>query len=558
MNTHELNATRDLDALRSLTQAMVASQDPKALLSEISSTLAGRIDFDRASILLLDPSQTSAKVITATDLDDDERVLRLQVVNYPELRRLIDTRATVVIVDTSIEPDFAALPSHPTLAGGSALLFPLLFEGALIGAVFLRRARGKVNPSPDALRFGEIVAGLCATALHMTQALEEAQRAQAVANRAQLLAESKLKDSERFEEFFEYAAEGMAVLDVCGRFLSVNREGAKLLGYEPRDLIGNGLGSFATPAERGRVERMVRGFSMQIYPRKMAVRVRQMRGSERIISFSAGGLGGGAEGVILSFRDVTTELQTQRELTATKTFLENLVTYTVDAIIAARMDGKIILFNETAERILGYPSGEDIAGVSLESLAPEGEMERLIARLGLTEGRLEPLHATLLARTGEQVPVRASASMLYEEGEPVARVFLFHDLRKELQLQADIDHGRSTRMELEGALLLASTAAHELNQPLTTVIGFGEMAVAMLEEGHRAHRPLGKVMDSAERLAQKVRELGKLKRIVTRSYGDGSQIVDLKASTATTLPNNLPVEERGEPTSPGVCVDEDL
>ncbi len=35
-----------------------------------------------------------------------------------------------------------------------------------------------------------------------------------------------------------------------------------------------------------------------------------------------------------------------------------------------------------------------------------------------------------------------------------------------------------------------------------------------------------------------LRDLGRLKRIVTRSYGDGAQFVDLEASTRTTLPRN--------------------
>ena len=35
-----------------------------------------------------------------------------------------------------------------------------------------------------------------------------------------------------------------------------------------------------------------------------------------------------------------------------------------------------------------------------------------------------------------------------------------------------------------------------------------------------------------------MRELGRLKRIVTRSYGDGAEIVDLEASTRTQLPQS--------------------
>ena len=51
-----------------------------------------------------------------------------------------------------------------------------------------------------------------------------------------MLAESKLKDYERFEEFFAYASDGMAVLDAKGRFLAINPEGRKILSYSEDEL----------------------------------------------------------------------------------------------------------------------------------------------------------------------------------------------------------------------------------------------------------------------------------------------------------------------------------
>jgi hypothetical protein len=62
------------------------------------------------------------------------------------------------------------------------------------------------------------------------------------------------------------------------------------------------------------------------------------------------------------------------------------------------------------------------------------------------------------------------------------------------------------------------------------------MALQQLEVDHRARSALKRIIEAAERLADRVRELGRLKRIVTRSYGDGAEIVDLEASTRTQQP----------------------
>ena len=105
-----------------------------------------------------------------------------------------------------------------------------------------------------------------------------------------------------------------------------------------------------------------------------------------------------------------------------------------------------------------------------------------------------------------------------------------------MALRAEIDEQTAQAGEVQGALLMAATAAHELNQPLTTIIGFADMALQQLEPDHRSRGALGRITEAAERLADRVRELGRLKRIVTRSYGDGAEIVDLEASTRTQVP----------------------
>lgn len=531
----------DLETLALVTRELVTSRDPTALLRRLSRTLAGRIEFTRAAILLFDEAGEWARVVAATDREEQDDTLRLQLAKYPELLRLIETRNTVLIKDVFLDPSLASVRDDLVQAGGgSALILPLLFEGRLKGCVFLRRPAGGTPPSAAALQFSEVVAGACATALHLSETLEQAQRQQIQAQRARLLAESKLKDQERFEEFFEYAAEGMAVVDLSGAVISANREGERLLGIHLASASEARLQNLVVPSERARLEQVVQGFRAQVFPRDLQLKLQNQEGSETILSVSCGGLGDRAEAAILSFREITAELRMQRELTATKEFLENLITSSTDSIIAAELEGSIILFNRSAERLLGRKA-EDVLGiVTMDDLQPDGRFRQLLKGLLDTgdEQGIEPCRSELVHAQGEVIPVRLSGSLLQEEGRAVAVVFILQDLREELKLQEDLARRNSERDELEGALLLASTAAHELNQPLTTIVGFTDMAVQQLEAQHRARPALERVSDAAERLAERVRDLGRLKRIVTRSYGDGAQIVDLEASTRTTLPRN--------------------
>jgi PAS domain S-box-containing protein len=354
------------------------------------------------------------------------------------------------------------------------------------------------------------------------------------------VAESKLKDYERFEVFFDYASEGMAVLDAQGRFLAINTEGKRILGFSQEDLIERPLAQVIAPADQNVIQRVVRGFNHRVFPRNLHIKVLNGRQQERIISLSAGGLGGQGTGIIASFRDVTEATMLQKELTATKEFLEKLVDRTGDGIISARLDGQVILFNSAAENIFGIPTRDILYKTRAPELFGGTGWQDLIQELRSNQGVLTANQRIMLHQNGRDVVVRLGASLLYENKEEAAVVMLVHDLSQEMALRAAIDEQTAQASEVQGAMLMAATAAHELNQPLTTILGFADMAVQQIETGHRAQSALSRITEAAERLADRVRELGRLKRIVTRSYGDGAEIVDLEASTRTQIPGGLP------------------
>ena len=539
-NANQDDASSDLEALQHLTRAMATSRDPAVILKRMSKALAERIEFNRSSILLFNLDEGRAQVITATDRGDDSGdPIHLEINKYPELTRLIETRNTVVINDTSIDPLMDKVRDDVTSAGvGAAVLFPLLFEGDLIGSVFLRRAAGLPGPRTEALRFGEIVAGACATALHTARLLRTARHRQVEATRARLLAESKLKDYERFEEFFAYASDGMAVLDAQGRFLAINPEGRKILSYSEEELRERPIAQVVAPQDQTVISRVVRGFNHRVFPRNVQIRVMTGRGQERTISLSAGGLGGQSTGVIASFRDVTEATMLQRELTATKEFLEKLVNRTGDGIVSARLDGQIILFNSAAEEIFGLPTRDMLYKERAAELFADDGWDDLIDELRQSGGVISSTQRRMKHHNGRDVIVRLGASMLFENNQEAAIVLLVHDMSQEMALRAEIDEQTAQAGEIQGALLMAATAAHELNQPLTTILGFADMALQQIEAEHRARGALDRITEAAERLADRVRELGRLKRIVTRSYGDGAEIVDLEASTRTQIPNH--------------------
>ena len=263
---------------------------------------------------------------------------------------------------------------------------------------------------------------------------------------------------------------------------------------------------------------------------------RTISGRRVIVSLSAAPLDGDAgEGAaILTLRDVTRQREMADELRQTTEFLERLIDGSVDAIIAADMRGNIILFNKAAESICGYSATEVIGKLHVTELYPSGVAREIMHRLRSGEyggpGRLSTSRFDILSKAGERIPVNMTASILFEENRESATVGIFTDLRDRLSLERRLTDAEARLIESEkNAVLvaLAGTTAHELNQPLTSVMGYSEL----LKRRMRADDPLLGLVDiifrEADRMADIVKKIGRITKYETKQYVGTQKIVDL-------------------------------
>ncbi len=100
------------------------------------------------------------------------------------------------------------------------------------------------------------------------------------------------------------------------------------------------------------------------------------------------------------------------------------------------------------------------------------------------------------------------------------------------ELQARVRVGlRIRHMERNFNLLtLAATLGHEINNPLTGVLGYLEVLEDALQrgDGARARTAAGRVRSSAEKIRDVVRRLAELKSAPLRRYSTGRFMIDLE------------------------------
>jgi PAS domain S-box-containing protein len=238
------------------------------------------------------------------------------------------------------------------------------------------------------------------------------------------------------------------------------------------------------------------------------------------------------------------------ELRKTKEFLESLIEASVDAIVAADLTGTIILYNKSAERIYGHKREEVIGKMHVSRLYPDGGAKEVMRRIRSSDwggvGRLDDMRSWAIDKDGTRIPTSLSAAMIYEHGQPTATVGIFTDLRERLQTEERLAQAqRKLELSEKQALLaeLAGTAAHELNQPLTSVMGYGELLIRRLPAGTPERNAAQVIMQEAERMANLVRKIGKITRYETKSYVGDQRILDLDRA-ADDEPEPGPAEKR--------------
>ena len=141
-------------------------------------------------------------------------------------------------------------------------------------------------------------------------------------------------------------------------------------------------------------------------------------------------------------KEYTTDLERKvdeatRELQRRANFQINLIRSSNDGIIATDKDLKIVIYNPVAKALFGYTPAETIDKMKATDLFPTELAVELQAALK-GENHIKKLawrETTIISKTGGNIPVRFSSTILQENEQPVGTVAFFQDLREIKRLE---------------------------------------------------------------------------------------------------------------------------
>lgn len=188
-------------------------------------------------------------------------------------------------------------------------------------------------------------------------------------------------------------------------------------------------------------------------------------------------------------RDITDQKAAETALAGRERHLRSILATVPDAMIVIDDCGVINSFSAAAERLFGYSEAE-VLGANVRLLMPQPDRGRHDTYLGDYRktgkrhviGNVRP--ATGLRRDGETFPMELAVGETLSGGQRIFTGFI-RDLTQRRQtdirlheLQSELIH--VSRLSAMGTM--ASTLAHELNQPLTAIANYLETTRDMLSD----------------------------------------------------------------------------
>ena len=528
---------RDQETVLELTQTLASTLDIRDILFTVVQRVAAFAKVDRCSIVLFGESGNVGYVLATSD-DQKLRDLPIDLAKYPEIREVLTTGRALVIRDGSQHPLLQVVRQDgPSIEFTSFALLPILHEHGAMGVLFLR-SKGKSAFDDYELSLVTTLTNAMAIALRNARILQSLRDATENSRSLRAEAERRVQLFQRYADFFESAADGMVVIDREGKVLFANPRAREITGFSETELMALSFEEFLSPLERDRAARLLRGFLDGIYPRGVDIAITDKSGEERMISVSFSSVLHEDNAVVFSFRDVTKERSTAVELKQTKEFLESVIDSSVDGIVSANLRGTVLLFNRAAARIFGYSPSDVVGKMHVGKLYPSGGAHEVMRKIRDPNvsgaGRLEDHRVDMLNSNGEPIQVQLSASLVIDNGRPIGSVGIFTDIREKLRMEARLSMAQEELRSREKQAIvaeLAGAAAHELNQPLTSVIGYAELLRRKLENHPQLSHAASVIVGESERMAEIVRKVGKITKYETKSYVGAAKILDLEKAS---------------------------
>ena len=355
----------------------------------------------------------------------------------------------------------------------------------------------------------------------------------------------------RFTELFETLQEGVYFSTPEGQLLDANPALVGMLGYTRKgELLAVDPGALSPDSTEPVLGRMV---SDRGVLRTREVKLRRKDGTTATFLDSSRAVWD-TRGNIIRYQgtlvDVTEKRAMERQLVQQEEFRRRLLESFPDLILVVDLEERYTFVSSRVRDLLGYQP-EILLGKKISELADHSpELASLYHDVASSRQAFASTEYGARHYDGSWRTMRASASQLFDaEAKLIGVIISVRDITTERKLEQQVV--QSERLAAMGAMI--GGVAHELNNPLTAILGVSElMQDKVTDESSR--KQLGMLQQQARRAAEIVKDL----TYFSRPPAPGKSGINLMEVVERTLTlyayslrkNNITVDFLREPGLP--------
>jgi two-component system NtrC family sensor kinase len=368
------------------------------------------------------------------------------------------------------------------------------------------------------------------------------------------------KNEARFTELFETLQEGIYIAIPDGTILDVNPALVRMLGYDSKEeLLSKRVPEIFTgdaerkslieeverqPAPQGREITLLRKDGSPVYCLNTTSAVRDTSG--RVIRYQG------------SLMDITARRQMERQLHKEQEFARRLIDSFPDLILVVDSTSHYTFISPRCEEVLGYDLSE-VENAEFGSRTHAEDLPILLAVFAdILAGRqtFGSLEARVRHKSGDWRRIRFNFSPLADETGKIEGVVLSgRDVTELKRLEEQLI--QAEKLAAMGQMLAG--VAHELNNPLTAILGVTEL----LREGQTDPEATKRQLEITHRQARRAARIVQNLLEFSRPASPQKKPVDLNSIIDRTVQlhehslrrNNVEVDFRPQPDFPGVIAD---
>ncbi len=294
----------------------------------------------------------------------------------------------------------------------------------------------------------------------------------------------RVEAEKKAELLAELTKEGILIVDEEFKVSFANTKMAEIAGQPKEKLIGQDLGDVLSSQQRRMAAEVLQEGYWEGSHFISTLSPSEPGGDRRVFeTWMAASRVGKKVFVYIYMHDLTHRIRVGRELHRAHNFLQEIIRCSVDGIVVVDAKGNPLIFNEGAQRILGYKPEEVIGHPEVLFKFYPPEVAREMKNLMLSDkygppDKLPTTQVTFINKSGEEVPVKFSAAIIRSGGKEVASVGIFSDLREYLKLRQDLEESHTQLVQaqkISSMGRLASGVAHEINNPLAGILIYAEL-----------------------------------------------------------------------------------